>query len=171
MHTLSILHGSWRSSRHMIKEIVSKAEPVDEREWVPQGEQIWFRPLLLDRTTGTVANLLRVRRGGQLGRHIHHAPVWGYVIRGSWRYLEHDWVATAGSFVFEPPGEVHTLVVDHVTHENEMVTFFVVQGGLVKVDEGGRPCGWENALTKIELCEQWYEQCGLGRKFVEQYVR
>jgi hypothetical protein len=80
-------------------------------------------------------------------------------------------VATAGSFVFEPPGEVHTLVVDHITHDDEMVTFFVVQGGLVKVDDGGRPCGWENALTKIELCEQWYEQCGLGREFVEQYVR
>ncbi len=23
----------------------------------------------------------------------------GYVIKGKWRYLEHDWVATEGSFV------------------------------------------------------------------------
>jgi quercetin dioxygenase-like cupin family protein len=33
----------------------------------------------------------------------------GYVIRGRWKYLEHDWVAEEGSFVYEPPGEIHTL--------------------------------------------------------------
>ena len=29
----------------------------------------------------------------------------GYVIKGSWRYLEHDWVAEEGGFVYEPPGK------------------------------------------------------------------
>ena len=37
--------------------------------------------------------------------------VHGFVLKGRWRYLEHDWVASAGSFVYEPPGEIHTLVV------------------------------------------------------------
>ena len=37
--------------------------------------------------------------------------VFGLVLRGSWRYLEHDWTAHEGDFVYEPPGEVHTLVV------------------------------------------------------------
>lgn len=31
---------------------------------------------------------------------------------GARRYLEHDWVAGVGSFVCEPPGEIHALVVD-----------------------------------------------------------
>ena len=31
--------------------------------------------------------------------------VTGYVIRGRWKYLEHDWIAETGSFVYEPPGE------------------------------------------------------------------
>ena len=28
-----------------------------------------------------------------------------------WHYLEHDWIATAGDYAFEPPGETHTLIV------------------------------------------------------------
>jgi 2,4'-dihydroxyacetophenone dioxygenase len=162
---------AFQSSPHMLREVVAQAQPADEREWVPQAEQVWFRPLLLDRTTGTVANLLRVRRGGNLGQHVHNAPVFGYVIKGSWRYLEHDWVATEGSFVYEPPGEIHTLVVDAHGEADEMITFFVVHGGLVKIDQQRRPVGYENALTKIELCERWYERCGLGAGFVQRYVR
>jgi 2,4'-dihydroxyacetophenone dioxygenase len=36
--------------------------------------------------------------------------VHGYVISGAWRYAERPWTATAGSYVFEPPGGVHTLL-------------------------------------------------------------
>ena len=32
-------------------------------------------------------------QAGVLSRHIHPSWVTGYVIRGAWRYLEHDWVA------------------------------------------------------------------------------
>jgi quercetin dioxygenase-like cupin family protein len=155
----------------ILKEIVTAAEPADERLWVPQGDRIWFRPLLLDTATGTVANLLRVRRGGNLGRHLHNAPVFGYVLRGSWRYLEHDWVARAGNFVYEPPGEVHTLVVDDAAEHDEMVTYFVVHGGLVNIDEQGRPLKVENAFTKIELCDRHFRAVGLGPDYVKQFIR
>ena len=93
-------------------EIAIAAIPADERVWVPQAPKVWFRPLLLNTVTGSWCNLLRVRKSGVLSRHIHPSVVVGYVIKGSWRYLEHDWVARAGSFVYEPPGEIHTLVVD-----------------------------------------------------------
>ncbi|TMI05252.1 MAG: cupin domain-containing protein [Betaproteobacteria bacterium] len=70
-----------------------------------------FRPLLFNTVTGGCCNLLRVRRSGVLSRHRHPMAVVGYVIKGRWRYLEHDWVAEEGSFVYEPPGEIHTLIV------------------------------------------------------------
>ncbi|MCH9669957.1 MAG: phytanoyl-CoA dioxygenase family protein [Gammaproteobacteria bacterium] len=35
----------------------------------------------------------------------------GYTFEGSWGYVEHEWTATAGTFIFEPAGETHTLVV------------------------------------------------------------
>ena len=78
---------------------------------MPQAPDVWFRPLLLNTVSGGWCNLLRVRRAGVLSRHRHPMVVTGYVIRGRWHYLEHDWVAETGSFVYEPPGEIHTLVV------------------------------------------------------------
>jgi quercetin dioxygenase-like cupin family protein len=37
--------------------------------------------------------------------------VHAFTLRGEWHYLEHDWIAKTGDYVFEPPGETHTLVV------------------------------------------------------------
>jgi len=92
-------------------EIAVQAIPDDERIWVPQAENVWFRPLLLNTVSGGWCNLLRVRRSGILSRHRHPMLVVGYVVKGSWKYLEHDWTAEEGTFVFEPPGEIHTLTV------------------------------------------------------------
>src|SRR6266545_1513782 len=95
---------------HGIKpEIAVPAIPDDERVWVPQAPDVSFRPLLLNTVTGGWCNLLRVRKSGILSRHRHPMVVVGYVIKGRWKYLEHDWTAEEGSFIYEPPGEIHTL--------------------------------------------------------------
>src|SRR4051812_26202416 len=99
------------------REIVALAVPADDRVWVPQAPQVWFRPLMLNSVNGGWLNLLKVTKSGILSGHRHPAPVHGYVIKGSWRYLEHDWVACEGSYVFEPPGETHTLIVDENVEE------------------------------------------------------
>jgi 2,4'-dihydroxyacetophenone dioxygenase len=89
----------WQPYRHpMPKEsppelVVPDVVPKDERIWVPVDDNVWFRPLCLSATRGYWMNLLRVRRAGVLSRHRHPQPVHGYVIKGQWRYLEHDWVA------------------------------------------------------------------------------
>jgi len=149
-------------------DLIMDAIPEDERVWVPQAENIWFRPLLLDTTGGRWFNLLRVRRSGVLSRHRHPAPVFGYVIKGNWHYLEHDFVASPGKFLFEPPGETHTLVVDSA---DEMITMFNVNGAMVYVDEAGKAIGYEDVFTKIEMCMAHYEKVGLGKAFVEQFIR
>ena len=153
-------------------EIAVQAVPDDERVWVPQAENVWFRPLLLNTVTGSWCNLLRVRRSGVLSRHIHPSWVTGYVIKGSWRYLEHDWVAREGSFVYEPPGEIHTLVVDEASGgATEMITFFNIAGAMVYVDEQGRSTGYEDVFTKIGMCRRHYSDCGLGADYVDQFIR
>ncbi len=55
---------------------------------------------------------------------------------GKWLYLEHDWVAEEGSYIFEPPGETHTLVVPD--DGKEMITMFQVNGTLVYIDPHGK---------------------------------
>ena len=152
-------------------EIAIPAIPDDERVWVPQAPGVWFRPLLLNTVTGSWCNLLRVRKAGVLSRHIHPSWVTGYVISGAWRYLEHDWVATEGSFVYEPPGEIHTLVVDEQVGATEMITFFNIHGAMVYVDDAGNTTGYEDVFTKIAMCRQHYEAVGLGGGYVDQFVR
>ncbi|MDO9283725.1 MAG: 2,4'-dihydroxyacetophenone dioxygenase family protein [Aquabacterium sp.] len=157
-------------------EIAIQAIPDDERVWVPQAPDVWFRPLLLNTVTGSWCNLLRVRKSGVLSRHIHPSWVTGYVIRGAWRYLEHDWVARQGAFVYEPPGEIHTLVVDDLVDDGkgtvpEMITFFNIHGAMIYVDEAGQTTGYEDVFTKITMCRRHYAACGLGEGYVDQFIR
>lgn len=143
--------------------------PADERVWVPQAENVWFRPLCLHAGQGYWVNLLRVRRAGILSRHRHPGPVHGHVLRGKWHYLEHDWVAETGSYVYEPPGETHTLVVPEDCPE--MITQFHITGAMIYVDPWGKVQGYEDVFSKIEMCRQHYIACGLGENFVDQFVR
>ena len=153
----------------MNPEIVTKAIPEDERVWVPQAPGVYFRPLMLNTVNGGWFNLLRVRKSGVLSRHRHPSAVFGYVLKGSWRYLEHDWVAEEGGFVYEPPGEVHTLVVDEGV--DEMITMFNVNGAMIYVDESGKTVAYEDVFTKIDMCRSHYEKVGLGTDFINQFVR
>lgn len=150
------------------RDLVVPGEPEDERVWVPQAPNVWFRPLLLNATQGQWCNLLWVRRSGVLSRHLHPAPVHGYVLRGSWHYLEHDWIARAGDYVFEPPGETHTLVVDGA---EEMVTFFNISGAMIYMDAEGTVTGRDDVFTKIDMCCAHYAACGLGADYVAQFIR
>ncbi len=149
--------------------VVPKAVPEDERLWVPQAPNVSFRPLCLNRSQGYWTNLLRVRKAGVLSRHRHPQAVHGLVLKGRWRYLEHDWVAEEGSYVFEPPGETHTLVVPEDVEE--MITFFQVNGIMYYVDPWGKATGYEDVFSKIDLCRKHYEEVGLGADYVEQFIR
>ena len=153
-----------------LKEIVvPQAVPLDERIWVPQAENVWFRPLCLNRSQGYWMNLLKVRKAGVLSRHRHPAPVHGFVLKGRWHYLEHDWMAEAGSYVFEPPGETHTLVVPEGVEE--MITYFQVNGVMCYVDPWGKVLGYEDVFTKIDQCKKHFAAVGLGEDFVNQFIR
>jgi 2,4'-dihydroxyacetophenone dioxygenase len=149
--------------------VVPQAVPEDERVWVPQAENVWFRPLCLNRSQGYWVNLLRVRKAGVLSRHRHPQAVHGFVLKGRWRYLEHDWEAQAGSYVFEPPGETHTLVVP--ADVAEMITLFQVNGIMYYVDPWGAPLGYEDVFTKIEMCRKHYAAVGLGADYADQFLR
>ena len=149
--------------------VIPDAVAGDERIWVPQAENVAFRPLCLNRSQGYWMNLLRVRKSGVLSRHRHPQPVHGWVLKGRWHYLEHDWVAQAGGYVFEPPGETHTLVVPEDVEE--MITYFQVNGVMLYVDPYGKTMGYEDVFTKIEMCRKHYAENGLGEDYVDQFIR
>src|ERR1700712_171961 len=149
--------------------VVPFAIPIDERVWVPQAENVSFRPLCLNASQGYWMNLLRVRKSGVLSRHRHPQAVHGFVLKGRWKYLEHDWEATEGSYVFEPPGETHTLYVPEDVEE--MITYFQVNGVMYYTDPYGKGIGYEDVFTKIEMCNKHFESVGLGADYTKQFIR
>jgi 2,4'-dihydroxyacetophenone dioxygenase len=115
--------------------------------WVPQGEGIFFKPLRLSPKAGTWANILRVEAAGRVSTHRHLGAVQAWVLAGSWRYLEHDWTAHPGDFVFEGAGDVHTLVVEPGA---AMETLFVIDAPYEYLDEHGNVTGVESAQSKLD---------------------
>jgi 2,4'-dihydroxyacetophenone dioxygenase len=142
---------------------------TDERLWVPQSENVWFRPLLFSTSQGYFVNLLRVRKSGILSRHRHAGPVHATTLRGRWHYLEHDWWAEEGSYAFEPPGDIHTLEVPEGVEE--MITLFHVTGAYIYVDPMGKPQAVEDVFSKIDLAKAHFEKVGLGADFVNKFIR
>jgi 2,4'-dihydroxyacetophenone dioxygenase len=138
-------------------------------DWIPQAEGVDFKPLLFSTSQGSFVNLLRVRKAGVLSRHRHAGTVHAVTLRGRWYYLEHDWVAEAGDYVCEPPGEVHTLVVPEDVEE--MITLFHVTGGYTYVDPFGTPLGYEDVFTKVEHSRRHFEAIGLGADHINRFLR
>ncbi len=152
-----------------LKEIVVNADMDDERAWVPRGDNVWSLPLMFNVAQGSWINITRAKGEGVISRHRHPAAVTGYTLEGAWGYLEHDWTATAGTFVFEPPGETHTLVVR--PNPGHMLVLFHNFGPFIKVDEAGDTVGYEDVFTRLQATKAHYKRTGLGADFVSRLVR
>lgn len=150
------------------EELLLRARSDDEREWVPAAmEGVWMRPLLFDTVAGAWVNITRIQREGFISRHAHPCPVHAYVMAGQWRYAERDWIAKAGDFLLEPPGDVHTLIGLPGGSE----TLFNISATLVELDEAGKPCGYADVFTRIEQAADHFAKVGLGRDYVRQFIR
>ncbi|KAF2478942.1 RmlC-like cupin domain-containing protein [Neohortaea acidophila] len=148
---------------------VMDLDGTDERLWVPQAPDVWFRPLLFGTSQGYFVNILKVKKSGVLSRHKHTGTVHAFTLRGKWHYLEHDWWATAGGYSMEPPGETHTLVVPEGVDQTVIV--FVVSGAYVYVDPHGKAERIEDVFTKLQMARDHYEKVGLGADYVNQFIR
>jgi 2,4'-dihydroxyacetophenone dioxygenase len=131
----------------------------EELPWVPQADGVWFRPLRISPGSGTWTNLLRVTRQGTINLHRHVAAVEAWVITGQWRYLEHDWIASAGQFVYEPAGDVHTLTT---MGGDEMITLFSMHGPIEYIGAGGEVSYVETAETKLKRYTDYCEANGIA---------
>ena len=117
------LGSNQRSREHFVANI----NVDDERCWVPYAEGVWFQPCRFNVTSGGFSVVLKGLPGAKLGVHYHVGTVHGYTMRGHWRYLEHDWIAKPGTFIYEPAGEAHTLVITDDSPEPALI-FFVRRG-------------------------------------------
>ena len=78
----------------------------------------------------------RFQPGYLVPTHKHTGEVFAFTISGSWKYVEYPEVNTAGSYLFEPAGSVHTLTVPE-TNEGLTDVWFAIRGANLNLDENG----------------------------------
>jgi quercetin dioxygenase-like cupin family protein len=108
----------------------------DELPWVDIGDGSLMKVLHIKEREGLWVIRNRFMAGYQVQTHKHTGPVFAYTETGAWRYLESDFVNTAGSYLYEPAGSVHTLVVPETNTEPTDV-FFAIHGANLNLDADG----------------------------------
>ena len=162
------LDASARDRGHFITD----TDIEDQDRWVPYADGVWLQPCCFNVTAGGFSVLLKGLPGAQLGIHYHVGTVHGYTLRGHWRYLEHDWVAKPGSFIYEPAGEAHTLVVTEDSPEPAII-MFMVEGGLIFLDKpvDGGFAAYEDGVSILALGRNHYRDAGLDVNQLDALIR
>ena len=104
--------------------------------FVPYQEGVTFQLIQVDLEAGFFVVRVRGEPGRTIQRHKHTGEIFAFTSAGSWKYLEYPEVNTAGSYLYEPAGSVHTL---HVPPDNDGPTdvSFAIHGANLNLDAGG----------------------------------
>lgn len=91
-------------------------------------------PLFLDRENGIWVLYGKFAPGTKLPKHFHTGTVHFFTTKGSWNYVEYPAnPQTAGSYLYEPAGSIHTFAVPEDAKEHAE-GFMVVYGANINFD-------------------------------------
>jgi quercetin dioxygenase-like cupin family protein len=134
----------------------------DELPFVELAEGMHVQLLQVDIEAGLWVVRTRFAPGITIPTHKHTGEVFAFTLAGRWKYLEYPEVNTAGSYLYEPAGSVHTLTTPA---DNDGITdvWFAITGANLNLDaEGGVEFVVDAAFMRdfyLGVCESR----GLGR--------
>ncbi|MEY2421923.1 MAG: 2,4-dihydroxyacetophenone dioxygenase [Acidimicrobiaceae bacterium] len=108
----------------------------DELPFVDLGDGSSFQLLHVDEPVGLWIMRVRLDPGTTLPTHRHTGLVLAFTHAGRWRYREYTDESTAGSYLYEPAGSVHTLTVPADVAETTDITFVVFGANLNLTEDG-----------------------------------
>ncbi|WNB90894.1 2,4'-dihydroxyacetophenone dioxygenase family protein [Bacillus sp. NEB1478] len=129
-----------------ILQLPERVVDTEEMPWIPfeENEVCHFKPIRFDFTRGTWTYLFKIKSNQTLTRHRHTGgSVMGYNLQGRWRYAEKEWIAKPGTFIFEPPGDIHTLI----TEGEDVISLFILGGSLQYFDEQDQIIGQDDIFS------------------------
>jgi 2,4'-dihydroxyacetophenone dioxygenase len=141
----------------------------EERYFVPFTDTVSSRPVWISPQQNMWADILMAKTAGLVNRHYHPRQVFAYTLQGKWGYLEHDWTASAGDFVYETPGEAHTLGA--YDSPEPMKVFFIVSGPLIWLNAAGETDGYFDVHDYIAMARAHYAANGVGADYVDTLLR
>ena len=74
-----------------------------------------------------------------------------------------------GSYLFEPPGSIHTIFVDE--YYEEMITLFHNFEALLYCDEKGKTLVSNNIFDRVEAARKHFKNVELGEDILNQFIR
>ncbi len=131
-----------------------------ELPFVPYQEGVAFQLLQVNVEAGLWVVRVRFNPGVTIQRHRHTGEVFAFTLSGSWRYLEYPEINTAGSYLYEPAGAIHTL---HVPETNDEVTdvWFAIHGANLDLDSDGNVETVLDAGTVLDIYRSQCKEQGL----------
>ena len=112
------------------------------------GPGVSFQPLRLDAEHNEWVILATFAPGSGVPLHYHTGPAEVFTLQGSWGYKEYpDQPQTAGSYLYEPGGSVHTLFTPADNIE-DTVMLIRVSGANINFDDDG---GYLSILDAVSI--------------------
>lgn len=108
----------------------------DELPFVTVDQGVELQLLQVDVAAGLWVIRNRFQPGARVQTHKHTGTVFAFTQSGSWKYDEYPEVNRAGSYLYEPAGSVHTLVVPDTNTEVTDV-WFAITGANLNLDADG----------------------------------
>ena len=104
----------------------------------------------------------RLEPGVRFRQHLHTGHVFAWTVSGTWKYLEYERSSTANSYLYEPAGSCHTLVVPADSKEVADV-IFIVHGSNVELGVNGEYEGVTDAAQIARAYLRGVKDAGLPR--------
>jgi len=140
---------------------INKNETGEVKNTLPG---VHVTPCFLDAENGVWVLYARFDPGTLLPKHFHTGTVHFYTTAGSWAYVEYpDDVQTAGSYLYEPGGSIHTFNTDEGTEG-----FMVVNGANINFNEDG---SFMNIMDTGWIEEMIHTAASANGQAVPRYIR
>lgn len=135
--------------------------PIFKDAMAPYFPGVDMQPLFLDPCAGTWVLRVIFQPGVRLPCHYHTGTVHLFTLSGRWNYVEYpDYPQTAGSYLFEPGGSIHTFMVP-ADNTEPTDTVMVVSGANVNFDQDGNFVNIMDASDIMQLLDRLVKERGM----------
>lgn len=123
----------------------------DDLPFVDLGDGTHMQVLQIDLSQGLWVVKTRFDPGVTIQKHYHTGPVFAVTLSGRWNYKEYpQYQNTAGSYLYEPAGSVHTLTVP-ADQEEQTEVWFAIYGSNINIDEDGNVTSMVTASFVLDV--------------------
>jgi quercetin dioxygenase-like cupin family protein len=132
-----------------------------DNPFVDLGDGSTLQLMQVDIEAGLWVIRTRFSPGYRVQTHKHTGEVFAFTMSGSWKYEEYPEVNSAGSYLYEPAGSIHTLIVPD-TNTDPTDVWFAIYGANLNLDEAGNITGIIDAGTILQAYLMLCDVQGLG---------